>query len=191
MAKDGAGCKRPFPLLDALPGRQVPLPRLQGRACRPSRACHPRPRRGRGPRDRRETEMDETTETSKLTMDEEEAMATARRLCGGYLEHRSIEVVNDGAQAGASTQTPCATTSWPRPSRVTGRPPYATSWEFAAGQRIRAEGHTAHNAKGTAGREPPAVPISHRHGRNRTLLRSPSPPSGTPNDGGEGNLGSG
>lgn len=38
--------------------------------------------------------MAETSETSKLTMSEEEAMATARRLCGGYLEHRGMEVVN-------------------------------------------------------------------------------------------------
>lgn len=98
--------------------------------------------------------MAEAAETSKLTMGEEESMATARRLRGSYLEHRSIEVENDGAQAGASTQTPCATTSWSRPPRVTGRPSYATSWEFAAGQRIRAEGHTPHDAKGTAGREP-------------------------------------
>ena len=124
------------------------------------------------------------TETSKLTIGEEEAMATARRLCEGYLKHRSVEVVNDGAQAGASTQTPCATTSWSRPSRVTGRPPYATSWEFAAGQRIRAEGHTAHNAKGIAGREPPAVPISRRHCRSQALPRPPFLPSRTPNDGG-------
>lgn len=40
--------------------------------------------------------MDETTEISKLTMSEEEAMATARRLCGSYLEHRGIEVVDEG-----------------------------------------------------------------------------------------------
>lgn len=41
--------------------------------------------------------MAETTETNKLTMGEEEAMATARRLCGGYLKHRGMEVVDDGS----------------------------------------------------------------------------------------------
>lgn len=41
--------------------------------------------------------MAETTETNKLTMGEEEAMTTARRLCGSYLEHRGMEVVNDGS----------------------------------------------------------------------------------------------
>lgn len=41
--------------------------------------------------------MAETTETSKLTMSEEEAMATARRLCRGYLEHCGMDVVNDGS----------------------------------------------------------------------------------------------
>ena len=40
--------------------------------------------------------MDEATETSKLNMGEEEATATARRLCRSYLEHRSMEVVDDG-----------------------------------------------------------------------------------------------
>ena len=97
MAKGGTGSKHFFPLSDALPGRRAPRPRPQGRARRPSRACHPKPWRGRGPRDRRETKMAETTETSKLTMGEEEAMATARRLCGSYLEHRGMEVVNDGS----------------------------------------------------------------------------------------------
>lgn len=45
--------------------------------------------------------MDATTETSKLTMGEKEAMATARRLCGGYLEHRGMRVVDDGGAGGA------------------------------------------------------------------------------------------
>ncbi|MBS6418898.1 MAG: hypothetical protein KH372_08785 [Olsenella uli] len=45
--------------------------------------------------------MAEATETSKLTMGEEEAMATARRLCRGYLEHRGMEIVNDGSAGGA------------------------------------------------------------------------------------------
>lgn len=45
--------------------------------------------------------MDETTETSKLTMSKEEAMATARRLCGSYLEHRDMEVMNDGSASRA------------------------------------------------------------------------------------------
>ena len=44
--------------------------------------------------------MAEATETSKLTMGEEEAIATARRLCRGYLEHRGMEVVNDGSAGG-------------------------------------------------------------------------------------------
>ena len=99
MAKGGTGSKHLFPLPDALPGRQAPRPRPQGRACRPSCACHPRPWRGRGPRDRRETKMAETTETSKLTIGKEEA--TARRLCEGYLEHRGMEVMNDGSADGA------------------------------------------------------------------------------------------
>mgnify|MGYP000326428249 CR=1 FL=1 len=41
--------------------------------------------------------MDEATETSKLAMNEEEAMATARRLCESYLEHRGMEVVDEGS----------------------------------------------------------------------------------------------
>lgn len=45
--------------------------------------------------------MDETTETSKLTMSKEEAMATARRLCGSYLEHRDMEVMDDGGTSRA------------------------------------------------------------------------------------------
>lgn len=44
--------------------------------------------------------MAETTETSKLTTGEGEAMTTARRLCGSYLEHRGMEVVNDGSAGG-------------------------------------------------------------------------------------------
>ena len=44
--------------------------------------------------------MAEATETSKLTMGEEEAMATARRLCGSYLEHCGMEAVNDGSAGG-------------------------------------------------------------------------------------------
>lgn len=45
--------------------------------------------------------MAETTETSKLTMGDEEAIATARRLCGSHLEHRDMEVVNDGSAGDA------------------------------------------------------------------------------------------
>lgn len=40
--------------------------------------------------------MDEATETSRLDMNPEEAIATARRLCRGYLEHRGMRVLDDG-----------------------------------------------------------------------------------------------
>lgn len=45
--------------------------------------------------------MAEATETSKLTMGEEEAMATARRLCSDHLVSRGIEVVDEGSAGGA------------------------------------------------------------------------------------------
>lgn len=45
--------------------------------------------------------MDETTETSTLTMGQKEALATARRLCRGYLEHRGMRVVDDGGAGDA------------------------------------------------------------------------------------------
>ena len=45
--------------------------------------------------------MDATTETSKLTMGKKEALATARRLCESYLEHRGMRVVDDGGAGGA------------------------------------------------------------------------------------------
>lgn len=41
--------------------------------------------------------MDATTETGDLAMSKEEAMAAARRLCRGYLEHRGMKVVDEGA----------------------------------------------------------------------------------------------
>lgn len=44
--------------------------------------------------------MAETIETSRLAMGEEEAMATAHRLCGSYLEHRGMEVVDDVSAGG-------------------------------------------------------------------------------------------
>lgn len=52
----------------------------------------PRPE---GDRDGRETET-----SSKLAMGEEEATATARRLCRSYLEHRCMRVVDDGSAGG-------------------------------------------------------------------------------------------
>ena len=45
--------------------------------------------------------MDETTETNTLTMGQKEALATARRLCRGYLEHRGMRVVDDGGAGDA------------------------------------------------------------------------------------------
>ena len=66
-----------------------------------------------------------------------------------------LELENKGGSIGSSmsVKMPCAMTWWPQPSRVIGRPICATSLEFVAGQRIRAEGHAAHDAIGTAGRE--------------------------------------
>lgn len=51
--------------------------------------------------------MAEATEASELTMSLEEATATARRLCGSYLEHRGMEVVNDGSAGGTIVARNC------------------------------------------------------------------------------------
>lgn len=48
-----------------------------------------------GDRDGRDAEA-----SSKLAMGEEEATATARRLCRSYLEHRGIRVVDGGSVGG-------------------------------------------------------------------------------------------
>lgn len=201
----------------------------------PAAGCHPGPWQGRGPRDRRESKMVEATETSKLTMGEEEAMSTARRLCGGYLEHRGMEVVDDGSAGGTIVARDCDEVVLVRVTASVGGderalPALDVSEVDAADMRTECLryllGHRRVDAvrhdvvavaitgdrqanlrhlvgvcrwsedwSGSANRSrrerdrwerTPAVPISHRHGRSRTLPRPPSPPSGTPSDGGEG-----